>query len=108
MDGFWGLGGDLGRSWGSSWEVLGDLEGSFRGLGGSWAALGGVLEGLGTVLDRSWVVLGRNGLLRVMLDPTGPRDQVEKGGPSGGKMRSKWGSRRSKIEAKNEVEKRCS
>ena len=88
--------------------VLGLLGGSFGGLGGSWAALGRLLGGLEAVLDRSWAALSRHGLFRVMLEPTRCRDGVALEGPRGAKMRPKWDPRGTKIDVKNEVEKRCS
>ena len=72
-----GLGG-LGGSWASLGPLLGGLGvlfgHSWIGLGGSWVALGRLLGDLEAVLDRSWVVLGRHGSLRVMLEPTNPRE----------------------------------
>ena len=88
--------------------VLGLLGGSFGGLGGSWAALGRLLGGLEAVLDRSWAALSRHGSLRVVLKPTGPGGPRHLGAQRGGKMRPKWDLRGTKIDVKNDVEKRCS
>ena len=88
--------------------VLGLLGGSFGGLGGSWAALGRLLGGLEAVLDRSWAALSRHGLLKVVLEPTGSGDPRHLGAQRGGKRKPKWDPRGTKIDVKNDVEKRCS
>ena len=88
--------------------VLGLLGESFGGLGGSWAALGRLLGGLEAVLDRSWAALSRHGSLRVIKEPTWSRDGAALEGPRGAKVRPKWDPRGTKIDVKNEVEKRCS
>jgi hypothetical protein len=95
---FWGV---LGRSWG----VLGA---SWEALGGSWRALERLLGGLNAVLDLSWAALSRHGSLRVILGPARPYGHPPLGGPRGAKMKPKWSPRRTKIDVKNEVEKRCS
>ena len=88
--------------------VLGLLGGSFGGLGGSWAALGRLLGGLEAVLDRSWAALSRHGSFRVVLKPTVPAEPRHLGAQRGAKMRPKSDPRGTKIDDKNEVEKRSS
>ena len=68
--------------------------------------LGGVLEGLGVVLGGLEAVLGRHGSFRVILGPARPCDAPHLRGPRGAKMRPKWHPRRTKIDDKNEVEKK--
>ena len=68
--------------------------------------LGRLLGGLEAVLDRSWAALSRRGLLRVMLEPTICREGAALEGPRGAKMKPKWDPRGTKIDVKNEVEKR--
>ena len=101
---FWSFWGVLGRFL----VVLGLLGGSFGGLGGSWAALGRLLGGLEAVLDRSWAALSRQGSILLILGPARPYVEAPFEGPRGAKMRPKWSPRRTKIDVKNEVEKRCS
>ena len=89
--------GSFGRSWGC-------LGGSLAALEASWEALGG----LEAVLDRSWAALSRHGSFRVVLKPTGPRAARHLGAQRGAKMRPKSDPRGTKIDDKNEVEKRSS
>ena len=103
--------GRFGGSWKvfwSSWGVLGDL---LEGLGGLLDRLGGVLGDLG----RSWGHLGRPWVAKVVLDPTRPgagADLCSKRGPrwspNGSQSMPKSKTKRTKIEDKNEDEKRSS
>ena len=105
----------IGETWGvlgGSWEALGGsstpLGMYFSSLGESLgplekllARLEGLLGGLDTVLDR-------HGSFCVVLGPTvscGPRNWGAQKGP---KRRQKWHPRSTKIDDKNEVEKRSS
>ena len=88
--------------------VLGLLGRSSGGLGGSWAALGRHLGGLEAVLDPSWAALSRQGSILLILGPASSYVEAPFEGPRGAKMRPKWSPRRTKIDVKNEVEKRCS
>ena len=96
----------------SLWGVLGSLLGGLGGvLGGLWRLLrhlGRLLGGLEAVLDRSWAALIGHGSLRVILESTRPADVVKVEGPRGAKMRPKWAPRRTKIDVKNEDEKKSS
>ena len=96
-------------------SIFGPLEGLLGGLGEVLGGLGRLLRHLGrllggpeAVLDRSWAALSRHGLLRVALGPAPPYGHPPLGGPRGAKMRPKWDPRGTKIDVKNEVEKRCS
>ena len=71
-------------------------------------ALGRLLEGLGRLLGRLETVLGRHGSFGVISESLGPDGLRHLGGQRGSKMRSKWDPRRTKIEDKNEDEKRRS
>ena len=91
--------------------VLGLLGGSFGGLGGSWAEIARLLGGLEAVLDRSWAALTRHASLKVVYGHVRASKScgaVPLGGPRGARMRPKWGPRRTKIDVKNDVEKRRS
>ena len=97
------------------WSFWGCVGSIFSRLGASWGGLLDVLEGLGrllggleAVLDRSWAALSRHGSFRVVLEPAGSGDPRHLGSQRGAKMRSKWDPRRTKIDVKNDVEKRCS
>ena len=103
--------GRFGGSWKvfwSSWGVLGDL---LEGLGGLLDRLGGVLGDLG----RSWGHLGRPWVAKVVLDPTGPgagadlcSERGPRWNPNGSQHLQKSNTKRTKIEDKNEDEKRSS
>ena len=96
---FWGCVGSIFGRFGASWGVF---WGSWRVLGGSWEALGG-----------SWApleaVLGRHGLLVSFLPLRGglpPGTWKILRAQKGAKMRPKSHPRGTKIEDKNEDEKR--
>ena len=74
----------------------------FRGFtGASWGVVAAFLEA-------SWVVMGRQGSILLILGPASSARHPPLGGPRGAKMRPKWDLRGTKIDVKNEVEKRCS
>ena len=78
------------------------------GSGESFGGSLGVFWGLGGVLGGSWGVFGRHGLFWLILKPTGPAEPRHLGAQRGAKMRQKSDPRRTKIDDKNEVEKRSS
>ena len=105
-------------SWVDFWLFGGCLGSIFGRFGGSEGVLGGTFGGLGRLLAGSWGVLGASwGILRpswsswVFLVKNGGPDQIcpaAFGCPRGAKLKSKSDPRRSKIEDKNEDEKRSS
>ena len=98
--------------------VLGGLGSIFGRFGGSWGAFGGswegswrLLGGLGRLLGRlgsAWAVLSENNALVSASGAVSVLIWVPKGGQDGAQMGPKSDPRRTKIEDKNEVEKRSS
>ena len=89
--------GRFGGSWGALGRLLGHLGGVLGGLGGILGGLGAVLGGLGS----AWLIQGHFGVVELVRAAVFWR-------PKGGQDEAKSDPRRTKIEDKNDVKKRCS